>query len=104
MTTHKDLPSGSQTWAADVAGQLAKITELEGIVRRMVADFGLDYANPDRGLNTGNAPSVANPVMLKLPSLKDLDIRDAQDGDLLTFDGKRGVWTARAHNLSLIHI
>lgn len=95
---HKDLPSGSQNWAGDVAAQLVKIAELEGIVRRLVNDFGLDYSNPQRGLNTGSTPSVANPVQLKLPSLKDLDIRDAQDGDLLTFDGKRGVWTARRHD------
>jgi hypothetical protein len=98
MTTHKDLPSGSQSWADEVAGYRDQILALEGIVRRMALDFGLDYANPARGLNTGNAPSIANPVMLKLPSLKDLDIRDAQDGDLLTFDGKRGVWVARAHD------
>ena len=98
MSTHKDLPGGSQKWAGEVNTDRQRIQELEAIVRRMVNDFGLDYSNPARGLNTGGTPSIANPVMLKLPSLKDLDIRDAQDGDLLTFDGKRGVWTARAHN------
>lgn len=98
MKSHKDLPSGSQSWAGDVSGELARLDELEAIVRRLANDFGLDYANPQRGLNTTGVPSVANPVMLKLPSLKDLDIRDAQDGDLLTFDGKRGVWVARRHD------
>jgi hypothetical protein len=102
MTTHKDLPSGSQKWAAEVTSDKQRILQLEAIVRRMANDFGLDYANPDRGLNTGTTPSIANPVMLKLPSLKDLDVRDAQDGDLLTFDGKRGVWTARAHDTVML--
>lgn len=96
--THKDLPGGSQSWAEDVTGYRARIDELEAIVRRMANDFGLDYSNPTRGLNTGNTPSVQKNVELKLPSLKDLEIRDAQDGDLLTFDGKRGVWVARRHN------
>jgi hypothetical protein len=34
--------------------------------------------------------------MLKLPALQDLDIRDAVDGDVLTFDASRGMWVARA--------
>lgn len=98
MHNHKDLPGGSQSWAEEVTGYRERIDELEAIVRRMVNDFGLDYSNPTRAMNTGTSPSVQKSVQLKLPSLNDLDIRDAVDGDLLTFDGKRGMWVARRHN------
>jgi hypothetical protein len=96
VKNHKALPAGSQPWARDINTAVAKIAELEGIIRRMANDFGLDYSNPKRGVNTGSVPSVKNPVMLKLPALQDLDIRDAVDGDVLTFDASRGVWVARA--------
>lgn len=93
------LPAGANQWARDVESAMATLGQLQEIARRICTDFGLDIANPTRGLNTGaNAPSVQNPVQLKLPSLQDLDIRDAQDGDLLTFDGARGVWVARRHD------
>ena len=98
MSTHKDLPTGSGKWAADIDAQLRKLQEIEAVARRLCNDFGIDYANPQRGINTGPTPSAQNPVQLKLPSLRDLDIRDAQDGDLLTFDGTRGVWVARRHD------
>lgn len=96
--SHKDLPTGSRGWASSVDSAMQEVERLRLIVQRMATDFGLDYSNPDRGRNLGNMPNVENPVQLKLPSLKDLDIRDAQDGDLLTFDGKRGVWVARRHD------
>jgi hypothetical protein len=99
VKNHKALPAGSQPWARDIDTAIAKIAELEGIIRRMVNDFGLDYSNPQRGVNTGSVPSVAKPVQLKLPSLKDLDVRDAVHGDLLMFDATRGVWVARAFDV-----
>lgn len=97
MTTHKDLPPSSRKWAEEVDADRDRINELEAIVRRMASNLAVDYSNPQAGISAGSVPSVQNPMMLKLPSLQDLDIRDAQDGDLLTFDGKRGVWVARAH-------
>ena len=92
------LPGGANDWAREVTKALETLAQLQEMARRICSDFGLDIANPARGLYTGATPSVENPVQLKLPSLQDLDIRDAQDGDLLTFDGKRGVWVARAHD------
>lgn len=98
MGQNTGLPSGAGQWARDVNEGLAKLKEIEAIARRICNDFGLDFSNPSRGLYTGATPSVDNPVQLKLPSLQDLEIRDAQDGDLLTFDGATGTWTARRHN------
>jgi len=98
VSTHKDLPPSSQQWGRNVDEALAKLAAIEAVARRICADFGIDFADPAKGLNQGATPSVQNPVQLKLPSLKDLDIRDAVDGDLLTFDGKRGVWVARRHD------
>jgi hypothetical protein len=92
------LPPGALEIARQLEEGMAKLREIEAIARRMCADFGLDFSDPSRGLNTGNTPSIQNPVQLKLPSLQDLDIRDAQDGDLLTFDGTRGKWVARRHD------
>jgi hypothetical protein len=92
------LPGGANDWAREVSKALETLAQLQEMARRICSDFGLDIANPGRGLYTGATPSVDNPVQLKLPSLQDLDIRDAQDGDLLTFDGKRGKWVARAHD------
>ena len=93
------LPAGANQWARDVESAMATLGQLQEIARRICTDFGLDIANPTRGLNAGSVPSVQNPVQLKLPSLQDLDIRDAQDGDLLTFDGATGNWVARRHNV-----
>lgn len=98
MSNHKDLPPGSGKWAGDIDAAMANLQAIEAVARRLCNDFGIDFANPTRGLNAGSVPSVANPVQLKLPSLQDLDIRDAVDGDLLTFDGSRGVWVARRHD------
>lgn len=98
MTSSRGLPPGAQPWGRDVEAALARLKEIEDIARRICNDFGLDFSNPDRGLSTGATPGVDNPVQLKLPSLNDLDIRDAQDGDLLTFDGRRGKWVARRHD------
>jgi hypothetical protein len=92
------LPASSQQWGRNVDDALAKLAVIEAVARRICADFGIDFSDPTKGLNQGDAPSIQNPVQLKLPSLKDLDIRDAVDGDLLTFDGKRGVWVARRHD------
>jgi hypothetical protein len=98
MTSSRGLPPGAQPWGRDVEAALARLKEIEEIARRICNDFGLDFSNPARGLSTGATPGVENPVQLKLPSLNDLDIRDAQDGDLLTFDGRRGKWVARRHD------
>lgn len=98
MGQNMGLPGGANDWAREVNKALETLGQLQEMARRICNDFGLDIANPRRGLYTGDTPSVDNPVQLKLPSLQDLDIRDAQDGDLLTFDGKRGVWVARRHD------
>lgn len=98
MGQNMGLPGGANDWAREVKKAMETLGQLQEMARRICNDFGLDIANPSRGLYTGATPSVENPVQLKLPSLQDLDIRDAQDGDLLTFDGKRGKWVARRHN------
>lgn len=92
------LPPGALEMARHLEEGMAKLKEIEAIARRICADFGLNFSDPSRGLEARVTPSVQNPVQLKLPSLQDLDIRDAQDGDLLTFDGARGKWVARRHD------
>jgi hypothetical protein len=92
------LPPGALDLARQLEEAVAKLREIEAITRRMCADFGLNFSDPSRGLDVRTTPAVTNPVQLKLPSLQDLDIRDAQDGDLLTFDGTRGKWVARRHD------
>lgn len=96
MSTHKDLPPGSSEWARSIDEAMAKLAAIEAVARRICSDFGLDFANPQRGINAGGTPSVKNPVPLKLPSLADLNVRDAVHGDVLTFDQPSGTWVARA--------
>lgn len=99
MGQNRGLPTGAGQWSREVDAALRNVEEAGAIVRRLCDDFGLDFSNPSRGISTSEAPTVEKPVQLKLASLKDLDIRDAQDGDVLTFDGTRGKWVARRHEM-----
>lgn len=98
MSTFKDLPPGSREWAHEVNKALEELTHLTKVVRKAADDLGINYADPTIVRSDSSVPSAQKSVQLKLPSLKDLEIRDAVDGDVLTFDGLRGVWTARQHD------
>lgn len=92
MNQHKDLPSGSQSWAKEVDALMATVKRQEELIRRLCANAGLDYANPQRGINSGDTPSAKNPVGQKLSSLADTQIYDVADGQVLTWKQKDQRW------------
>jgi len=89
---HKDLPAGSQPWANEVDTAMARVAELEAIVRRLTENAGIDMSNPKRGINTGNAPSVKSPVGQKLSSLADVQTYNVADKQVLTWDQAGQKW------------
>jgi len=90
--THKDLPGGSQDWAAEVDKGLAKIAQLEAVIRRLAENAGLDMSNPSRGVNVGDTPSIKNPVGQKLSSLADVSTYNVLDGQSLTWNQAGQKW------------
>lgn len=100
MGQNMGLPGGANDWAREVNTAMQTLGQLQEIARRICSDFGLDIANSARGLYTGATPSVDNPVQLKLASFQDLDVRDAQDGDVLAFQASTGKWVARRYAMA----
>lgn len=92
MNQHKDLPSGSQTWAKEVDAAMAKIKELEEVIRRLTENAGIDYSNPKRGMSTGSTPSINNPVGQKLSSLADVSTYNVLNNQVLTWDQAQQRW------------
>jgi hypothetical protein len=89
---HKDLPGGSQAWAAEVDALLEENKQLREVVRQLCANAGIDFANPKRGINTGDIPSVKNPVGQKLSSLADVRTYDVLDGQYLSWSQQGQRW------------
>jgi len=89
---HKDLPAGAQPWANEVDASLTELKILREVVRRLAGNAGLDYANPQRGLATGNIPSVQNPVGQKLSSLADVATYNVADGQYLSWSQQGQKW------------
>jgi len=92
VKNHKDLPPSSQKWANDVDAAMAEINRLTEVVRRLSQNAGLDYANPQRGLATGNIPSVQNPVGQKLSSLADVATYNVADKQVLSWSQQGQKW------------
>lgn len=92
MNKHKDLPPGSQAWAGDVDKMAVEIAELKAVVRRLTENAGIDMSNPKRGVNTGDTPSVKNPVGQKLSSMADVHTYNVADGQVLTWEQKGQKW------------
>lgn len=91
-TTHKDLPGGSQDWAAEVDMLMEEVKQLKEVVRRLTENAGLDMANPKRGINTGDTPSIKSPVGQKLSSLADTDTYNVLDKQVLTWSQQGQKW------------
>lgn len=89
---HKDLPGGSQAWADEVDALMAENRQLREVVKRLCANAGIDYSNPSRGINSGDTPSVKNPVNQKLSSLADTDTYNVADGQYLAWNQKGQKW------------
>lgn len=92
MKPHKDLPGGSQDWAAEVDAMATELRQLREVVKRLSANAGLDYSNPSRGVNTGDTPSVLNPVGQKLSSLADVKTYNVADGQYLSWSQQGQQW------------
>jgi len=92
MSTHKDLPPGSQKWASEVDKDRAELLALREVVRRLAENAGIDFANPKRGVNTGDTPSVKSPVGQKLSSLADVSTYNVLDGQMLSWNQKGQKW------------
>lgn len=92
MSTHKDLPPGSQQWARELDDALKEIKKLQGVVTRLSENAGLDMANPRRGLNDGPTPSVKNPVGQKLSSLADVATYNVSDKQVLGWSQAGQKW------------
>lgn len=89
---HKDLPAGSQQWANEVDKAMAKIKELEAVIRRLTENAGIDMANPKRGINTGDTPSIVRPVGQKVSSLADVDTYNVLEGQVLSWSQQGQKW------------
>jgi hypothetical protein len=92
MNQHKDLPSGSQAWAKEVDALMEEVKRLREVVRRLSENAGLDFSNPQRGLNSGSAPSTNNPVGQKLSSLADVQTYNVADKQYLSWSQKDQKW------------
>lgn len=92
MKPHKDLPPGSQPWAEEVDKLLAEVKELKAVVKRLSQNAGLDYSNPQRGLNGGSTPSINNPVGQKLSSLADVQTYNIADKQVLSWSQQDQQW------------
>jgi hypothetical protein len=93
MNKHKDLPSGSQAWADEVDRLLEENKQLKEVVRRLCENAGLDFSNPQRGLNpVRDIPSNANPVGQKLSSLSDVQTYNVADKQVLNWSQKDQKW------------
>jgi hypothetical protein len=89
---HKDLPGGSQAWAAEVDALMEENRHLKEVVKRLCENAGLDYSNPKRNINAGAAPSVQNPVGQKLSSLADVQTYNVADKQVLTWSQMDQRW------------
>ena len=86
MNKHKDLPAGSQAWANELDQALDTIKQLQEVVRRLTDNAGIDFSNPQRGLNSASdAPSLNNPVGQKLSSLADVQTYNVADKQVLNW-------------------
>jgi hypothetical protein len=92
MKPHKDLPGGSQAWASEVDTLMAEVQALREVVKRLAGNAGLDYSNPQRGINAGNTPSVKSPVGQKLSSLADVNTYNVLDGQFLGWSQQGQAW------------
>lgn len=93
MNKHKDLPPASQAWAKELDDALETIAHLKEVVRRLSENAGLDFSNPQRGLNpTRDIPSNGNPVGQKLSSLADVQTYNVADKQVLSWSGKDQKW------------
>lgn len=92
MKTHKDLPGGSQAWAAEVDAMAAELQQLREIVKQLAANAGIDFSNPKRGVNIGDTPSIKSPVGQKLSSLADTDTYNVADGQVLAWGQQGQKW------------
>lgn len=92
MTLPKDLPPGAQAWAREMERKAESVKHLEAVVQNLTNLLGLDYRNPTRGISPSSAPSVQNPLTLKLNSLNDMDVRGAQDGDFIMWSSVKNKW------------
>lgn len=90
--SHKGLPADSQGWADEVDALMAEVKQLRDVVKRLSANAGIDYSNPQRGINSAGTPSVKNPVNQKLSSLADTDIYNVADGQYLAWNQKGQKW------------
>lgn len=92
MNQHKDLPSGSQTWAKEVDDAMQEIKRLTEVVRRLTENAGIDFSQPKRGVSTGSTPSINNPVGQKLSSLADVQTYNVLHDQVLTWDQAAQRW------------
>lgn len=92
MSQHKDLPPGSQQWAKDVDALIEENKHLKAVLRRLCENAGIDFSNPQRGLNSGAAPSLTNPVGQKLSSLADTDTYNVADKQVLSWSQQGQKW------------
>lgn len=92
MKPHKDLPGGSQAWASEVDALMEENKHLREVVRQLAANAGIDFANPKRGINAGDTPSVKNPVGQKLSSFADVSTYNVADSQVLTWNHAAQRW------------
>lgn len=92
MSTHKDLPPGSQQWARELDDAIKEMKRLQGVVSRLAENANIDMANPRRGVNSGDTPSVKNPVGQKLSSLADVATYNVLDKQVLSWSQQGQKW------------
>jgi hypothetical protein len=71
---------------------MKRVGELEAIIRRLTENAGIDMANPKRGINTGDTPSIKRPVGQKVSSLADVSTYNVLDGQVLTWSQQKQMW------------
>lgn len=70
----------------------AEVKALKDVVRRLSGNASLDMSNPQRGINSGNAPSVQPTVGQKISSLADVSSYNVLDGQVLTWSQQEQKW------------
>jgi hypothetical protein len=71
---------------------MAEVKELKAVVKRLAGNAGLDFSNPQRGVNAGATPSVKNPVGQKLSSLADVSTYNVLDEQVLSWSQLGQKW------------
>lgn len=89
MRPHRDLPAGSQGWAADVDTMRKELDEAKATIKRLSEILRVDPTRPNLNVNPQTiSPSANSADQQKLSGMADVKMYNIADGQVLTWDQK----------------